>query len=782
MLNSRCKSIRQIVILSLSLTFSCSSALADETLRSWTRIGPEGGNITQLTVSPSDPQILYASNRSSLYLKSINEGASWVEMPYQQGRSHLTFYSLNPSIVFATDNSGLYKSSDNAMYWQAIAQDLNIIPSSLFSLNSPLTETLRLFTHIEESTDLGITISHDAGEHWALTNTRINTVIENNTLGTMLNTSLTLAGSHPNNPDTLYAYYECDACMDFGVPLGFSTPLYKSTDNGLNWLSITPPELGFQGGLVFDSGNSEKLYATFSGGSPWRIITMVSHNNGQDWEALAIPREGVMTFRIKKLYIAPSDSNILYASLYPDSSNSTERTTYQARIAKSLDSGKNWQVINTSPYIANDLVINAESSEKLLMATQLGIVNSQNSGQDWVLSNTGIHFLGVTHFSVAADNNAIIYLAHTNSSLPSANYYKTTDAGQHWTRFEVREKETYTCKEFKINPQQNKDVLCRTGTKWLRSLDAGDSWNLVQIYSAASEIHNIIYANDGITMYAFTSDMGLSKSINRGISWEKVNSDTNGLNINIVIHPDNPDILYNTTSSESYLISGVYKSVNGGVNWQKLTEGAHWHDHKSIHMHPLDPDQLIFTSGNLRDEGTEFFLTKDAGLSWVQILSPFPESFSIIYQWTFNPKDPNGLFIRTNNGLFKTDDMGLNWHQFNTGLETISNSSTLIFQSSSTDTYARSSNGIFKLTEKTEFTPIADCLFQWAEEQYPDLFSPASSSSQAWGGYVFRHYTDTNTYLGFFHEQEVHLLQTNLSNNIVAVGQQGFYQNLVGCY
>ena len=41
----------------------------------------------------------------------------------------------------------------------------------------------------------------------------------------------------------------------------------------------------------------------------------------------------------------------------------------------------------------------------------------------------------------------------------------------------------------------------------------------------------------------------------------------------------------------------------------------------------------------------------------------------------------------------------------------------------------------------------ADCLFNWAEANYPGLFAPAAAS-QTFAPYYFRHYAATNTYLG----------------------------------
>ncbi len=41
-----------------------------------------------------------------------------------------------------------------------------------------------------------------------------------------------------------------------------------------------------------------------------------------------------------------------------------------------------------------------------------------------------------------------------------------------------------------------------------------------------------------------------------------------------------------------------------------------------------------------------------------------------------------------------------------------------------------------------------ECLFNWAETNYPALFAPAGSSTAVFTPYAYRHYTATNAYLG----------------------------------
>ena len=74
-----------------------------------------------------------------------------------------------------------------------------------------------------------------------------------------------------------------------------------------------------------------------------------------------------------------------------------------------------------------------------------------------------------------------------------------------------------------------------------------------------------------------------------------------------------------------------------------------------------------------------------------------------------------------------------------------------------------------------------ECLFNWAEKQYPALFSPTSVQSQLFENYKYRYYGKTNVYLGFFKDKKVHLLEANKTDGIVDVGDIESFLKLAGC-
>ena len=74
-----------------------------------------------------------------------------------------------------------------------------------------------------------------------------------------------------------------------------------------------------------------------------------------------------------------------------------------------------------------------------------------------------------------------------------------------------------------------------------------------------------------------------------------------------------------------------------------------------------------------------------------------------------------------------------------------------------------------------------NCLFDWAETNYPALFNPADKVTQQFEDYNYRFYSGTNTYLGVFKGTNIHLLQLNKSQDIVDVGTVDQYLPLSGC-
>lgn len=76
-----------------------------------------------------------------------------------------------------------------------------------------------------------------------------------------------------------------------------------------------------------------------------------------------------------------------------------------------------------------------------------------------------------------------------------------------------------------------------------------------------------------------------------------------------------------------------------------------------------------------------------------------------------------------------------------------------------------------------------NCLFNWAEDNYPSLFLPSRSTIQTFGGYTLRYYSHTNTYLGISNSNShlYYYAPTASNNALLDLGPATTWQQQAGC-
>ncbi len=92
--------------------------------------------------------------------------------------------------------------------------------------------------------------------------------------------------------------------------------------------------------------------------------------------------------------------------------------------------------------------------------------------------------------------------------------------------------------------------------------------------------------------------------------------------------------------------------------------------------------------------------------------------------------------------------------------------------------------GVYKSAKVVGVTEEAkECLFNWAEKQYPELFKPelAGTKTELFEEYTYRYYSKNNVYLGFFQNKEVHLLEANKTEEIVNAGEIEPFLKMAEC-
>ena len=252
-----------------------------------------------LTVAPSNPATLYGTGGSQL-MKSIDGGANWsYSIPTIQPPgaifNRLIADPADPATFYAVVMTGqttttLYKSIDGMANWSLSATGLSAqssIADIIVSQSSPNT----VYANITGGGAPGIYKSIDGAGSW------------NQTPGGGLPASSSLSSLivDPSNPSTPY--------VSSWLPSVASSPpasnIYKSTDGGGNWVSITPnPFLPLLVTLA-SSSTSTLYYATSNSSSAYRSL-----NGGTSWDQLnSLPAGYYNTVTVD-----PNNPALLYAA------------------------------------------------------------------------------------------------------------------------------------------------------------------------------------------------------------------------------------------------------------------------------------------------------------------------------------------------------------------------------------------------------------------------------------------------------------------------------------
>ncbi|MDF1584432.1 MAG: hypothetical protein P1P78_14145 [Methyloprofundus sp.] len=91
-------------------------------------------------------------------------------------------------------------------------------------------------------------------------------------------------------------------------------------------------------------------------------------------------------------------------------------------------------------------------------------------------------------------------------------------------------------------------------------------------------------------------------------------------------------------------------------------------------------------------------------------------------------------------------------------------------------------HGILSETITLADTPVltSDCLFNWAQANYSDLFAPEAMMSQTLAPFYYRYYPATNTYLGV-NSADNHVYYLDADNTLIDVGSLSQWLPQAGC-
>ena len=195
-----------------------------------------------------------------------------------------------------------------------------------------------------------------------------------------------------------------------------------------------------------------------------------------------------------------------------------------------------------------------------------------------------------------------------------------------------------------------------SGGLW-KSIDRGKNWRCLTDYLPTLGVSGIainpknpqeiyISSGDGDGGYTYTS--GVFKSLDGGETWDitgfEIDLTKRENTVDLVINPDNPNILFVSSSL------GLYKTTDSGATWNKIAEGAYY----DICFKPGDP-QTVYVSQraalHVSRDGGATFVRNDVVLSGGILIDVTPANPEIVYvvageKGTFKSIDSGATFTK----------------------------------------------------------------------------------------------------------------------------------------
>lgn len=416
--------------------------------------------------------------------------------------------------------------------------------------------------------------------------------------------------------------------------------VFRSSDNGLHWenksTGLWYPDVT---AMTYSDG---RLFAgVWYGYGNGMGYLFYSDDQGENWNQLntvLLDSDNITGFL--------KDGNKLYFG------------TGRNGVYVSTDNGSSWTK-SSNTGISGSIVGLASAGGYIFVITTDGMVyRSINDGNNWTALMNPSGYASATGFSCA---NEILYSTHEIDYF-SGSAYRSTDYGMSWQHLSVFPAYVRTVSAYSGN------VYIGTDKGIYRSSDSGLTWSDALLEGA---IVLKIYC-DASTLLAGTDYTGLFTSADYGNSWRQTGV-SNTTSIQALNVRDDTVICGNDGQY------GVFVSKNNADSF------TGYHNMQLNYVHDL------LTAGGVEyaacNQGV--FSSNDQGLSWSAMGLPQMDVLCLLYH-------NNALLTGGENGVHRTTDNGVTWHQISIGLpqEYIWSLAAV-----SNKLYAAATNGVYVSTD-----------------------------------------------------------------------------------
>ncbi len=239
----------------------------------------------------------------------------------------------------------------------------------------------------------------------------------------------------------------------------------------------------------------------------------------------------------------------------------------------------------------------------------------------------------------------------------------------------------------------NQDIMyvgSASGGMW-KSVSGGVDWEPIFDEEGAASIGAIdIYQKNPSIIWVGTGEgnprnsqsqgAGVYKSIDGGRSWQYMGLENTRTIHRVIIHPDNPDIVYVGAQGNAWADTeerGVYKTTDGGKTWEKILYNNNRTGVGDMVMDPTNPNKLFVAMWEYRrwpwffesgGEGSGLYMTLDGGESWKELTSEdgLPEGELGRMGLAIAPSNPDKVYAiieSKENAIYRSTDGGYKWEK-----------------------------------------------------------------------------------------------------------------------